>query len=323
MISADELDRIREATPIREFLAARGYDMERGPRYGCPLHGSERGTPFAIYEKGTRWTCHAGCGSGDVLDLVRRIDGTTFREAAESLGAQSEPGTYQPHPEVSKRKRERARQKHDQRRANQLVASLEPWEDYQCDFWEASPIRIDWPAEEDAARWVGAFYPPEGTIWNGRPQDSGQERHGVHFKPASEWLADGFSGAHVSTAIHEPGSISRCAETVRDRLFLVVESDDLDKPRQASLIRWLAAVAGLPLAAVLDSGNRSLHAWFRWDSEAADDLRDLAPALKIDPAMLNPSQPARLPGFRHQKSDRRARALYLDPTAEEAKRWVK
>jgi len=58
---------------------------------------------------------------------------------------------------------------------------------------------------------------------------------------------------------------ARCQNNVGQRRYLVAEFDDEDLPKaqQAQLVTWLERFA--PLALVVDSGGKSLHAWFRVD----------------------------------------------------------
>ena len=63
----------------------------------------------------------------------------------------------------------------------------------------------------------------------------------------------------------------RCQNNVAGRRHLVAEFDDrnLAKARQAQLITRLAGLA--PLVMVVDSGGKSLHAWFRVDHLGVQD----------------------------------------------------
>lgn len=79
------LDAIRavEITDIAE-LAALQQLKRCGGSYLClcPLHGDRRPS-FSI--KGNVYNCHAGCGGGDVIDLVMRVHGVPFVEAAQLI----------------------------------------------------------------------------------------------------------------------------------------------------------------------------------------------------------------------------------------------
>jgi len=100
-------------------------------------------------------------------------------------------------------------------------------------------------------------------------------------RPLEECLAD----AHLQQfivinpmrgrqSLNQQGEPSvRCQSNVLQRRHLVTEFDDasLTKPQQAQLVTRLATF--VPLVLVVDSGGKSLHAWFRVDQIA---LRDQA-----------------------------------------------
>jgi hypothetical protein len=79
---------------------------------------------------------------------------------------------------------------------------------------------------------------------------------------------------------------------------VVVEFDAGDSATQATKVRFLADFA--PLALALYSGNKSLHAWFRFDGNEtrAEEFRQLAAALGADPASLRRHQTVRCPNAR-------------------------
>jgi hypothetical protein len=52
----------------------------------CPFHAD--GTPsFAIHADGL-WTCHGGCGSGNVFQFLERVEGISFKEAVARVKAE-------------------------------------------------------------------------------------------------------------------------------------------------------------------------------------------------------------------------------------------
>lgn len=112
---------LKSRHPCHE-IAARWVKLRRkgkgwvGP---CPLCSRDRdkksATKFEI-KADERWMC-AGCGEGgDVIELVRKVEGKTFAEAVESLG-----GAFEPDPiEAAKRKAAA-----DQKRTEQEKASAQ------------------------------------------------------------------------------------------------------------------------------------------------------------------------------------------------------
>jgi hypothetical protein len=86
-----------------------------------------------------------------------------------------------------------------------------------------------------------------------------------------------------------------------------------DKDEFCSLIRWLREGCGWHLAAVVDSGNRSLHAWFQHPGLIdIEHLGKHAAALGLDNKFSEPSQPWRLPGMKRDGSDTRQQLVFLD-----------
>ena len=78
---------------IEQFLLARGFQLRRrgdslvGP---CPVHGGDNPHAFVVNRTKNVWYCFTGCGAGgDVIDLVRRLDGIGYRDALQALGCMS------------------------------------------------------------------------------------------------------------------------------------------------------------------------------------------------------------------------------------------
>ena len=68
-----------------ENLRRIGEDKFRGP---CPFHGGDNMNGIGVekYRGEWRWTCFTGdCGSGSAIDVVRRRDSCSFREALDIL----------------------------------------------------------------------------------------------------------------------------------------------------------------------------------------------------------------------------------------------
>ena len=188
----------------------------------------------------------------------------------------------------------------------------EPWD--PKDIARASPIPIPEPGVAQALAIVALFRPLD-TVWIGGHYDSGQPRHARHFRTAREWLRGGvITGPRICPASFVPGVIARAARTVRHWRFLVVESDSLSKPQQGAVIRWLRDLCHYRLRAVVDTGGRSLHAWFDHPSlREVEFLKACFPKLDIDAAVLQPAQPCRLPGWPRDDSGTLPTLIYLAP----------
>lgn len=105
--------------------------------------------------------------------------------------------------------------------------------------------------------------------------------------------------------------------------FILCEFDTLDLQMQLSLFARLP----LPIAAILTSGGKSVHAWVRCDSQDLtcykDDAQMLLKMLErfgLDAKNKNPSRLSRLVGCRREvgaSGDGRQRLLYLNPDPQQ------
>ena len=89
---------------------------------------------------------------------------------------------------------------------------------------------------------------------------------------------------------------AHCLSNTGARAYLVVECDQGNRDTQAAVIRHLATRA--PLAMVVDSGGKSLHAWFHCKGQPEERLRGffrVAVTLGGDPATWTRSQFVRMP----------------------------
>jgi hypothetical protein len=101
--------------------------------------------------------------------------------------------------------------------------------------------------------------------------------------------------------------------------FALLESDELPTELQLALFVRLP----LPIAALISSGSRSIHAWVRMDARDEAEYRggvarmlDLLDRFGVDGKNKNPSRLSRLPGVRRvigAVGDGRQRLIYLNP----------
>jgi len=105
--------------------------------------------------------------------------------------------------------------------------------------------------------------------------------------------------------------------------FALVEIDCVPVELQLALLAKLK----LPIAAVLTSGGRSVHAWVRVDAGDVDEYRKTVSAMLhllarfgVDGKNKNPSRLSRLPGVARTigaTGDGKQRLLYLNPTPKQ------
>lgn len=200
----------------------------------------------------------------------------------------------------------------------------------EADLWEASPCRIDWaPGADDALALLSMFYDPEETLFIG-------DVYGKHVLPVSEHIGRIEAGNIPPHIIPNPldgrehetasGTSSfRCDAAVSAFRFAVVEFDEL--PRQDQTAFWYSIVmdALLPVAALIDSGGKSIHAWLgvnlpdieAWNREVRDGLyhgiTGRMTLLGADRACQNPSRLSRLPGHFRREKGAMQRLLYFNP----------
>jgi hypothetical protein len=203
----------------------------------------------------------------------------------------------------------------------------------EADLWEASPVPLleDW--REDLPLFLEALYLPEDriNIVSTYSQRNGKASPMGYGKTLSreEWVSDfrkngvpqGEAGAWIRMNPVDGTGISD-ANVVSHR-FLLLECDGEDIERQRALFARLP----LPVAAIVTSGGKSLHAWVRVDSpdpeeyrKTAEDVFERLIPLGVDPANRNPSRLARLPGAQRvlgRLGDGRQRLLYLAPNSSD------
>jgi hypothetical protein len=190
-----------------------------------------------------------------------------------------------------------------------------------ADLWEESPIRCD--ADLDDAQAFLNLFSREAVLWIAPDYyASSKPEHARFFRTREDWQRETFNtpGTRICPASFKTGSYSRSGENVAEHHFAVIESDKIgdgelyaDKDEFCALVRWLREACGWHLTAVVDSGGKSLHAWFR--HPGATDMALLAEhtaALGLDSKFAEPSQPWRLPGVKREGSDQRQRLVYLE-----------
>lgn len=200
--------------------------------------------------------------------------------------------------------------------------------DWRYDLWEASTIRIPHEHDEQAHLFARHLFHPEEILWMGEEYDSAQPRHAAHFRTREEWMKESHLPPRIASGVFLPGSYSRSSENVTAAPFIIIESDDLigtkpetqeerDENRKqcAALIGFMRSCFLLTLRAVIDTGGKSLHAWF--DCPPPDELEavvDIAKGLAIDPEVITRAHgPLRLPGCVHSATGQSAKLIYLNP----------
>jgi hypothetical protein len=232
--------------------------------------------------------------------------------------------------------------------AEQAITNTEKWlGDFrcdECDLWHVStwhPLE-DWRL--DALMLFAALYDKDDFI-NVVTDFTIEEKNGVrkanpkgagktllrddwmrslrdHSAPQSKagaWVRPNPVKQHGTGKYGTP-----CDCDVTSYRFCLLESDDLSLDLQLSL--W--ARLPLPIAAIIDSGGRSLHAWVMLNCDSAQEYQSLVGRIYARLARFglcasnkNPSRMSRLPGAQRAIGKREhgdQRLLYLNPEPPEA-----
>jgi hypothetical protein len=203
----------------------------------------------------------------------------------------------------------------------------------ESDILDASPIRIDWPQEEDAANFLSYLFDPNALIFIGDNVEPGIL--GRNIRTVADWIdyltkgrkagpfiiINPLNGAPVKKKTGE-GMTFRGDGNIQDFRYCLVEFDNIT--REDQLRFWVAA--DLPVCALIDTGGKSIHGWLdlhkladiknhdQWDFHIKCRLYDqsLIP-MGVDRACCNPARLSRLPGHFRTEKEKIQRLLWLSP----------
>ena len=201
----------------------------------------------------------------------------------------------------------------------------------EADIRARSPVTIDWPDWEAGWRILEALYAPEELIFAGEEKQVG--RIGETIRSAGDWAAafktwrtvpcpriqiNPVTGTPAPKKSGE-GVTLRGDGCVASHRFALAEMDEASIEDQLAF--WFA-VPRLPVAALIHSGGKSIHAWLRVDCADADEWESevegrLFPCylepLGVDGACKNASRMSRMPGHVRADTGQVQRLLYLAP----------
>ena len=141
----------------------------------------------------------------------------------------------------------------------------------EADIWNVSPIKIDWQPEEDPIYLLHHLYQPDDLIFIGerysrgiidktiRTADSWQKYFSAENQTLPHIIPNPLSG-QPATTLDEKQSL-RADACIKFFRYAVVEFDNLSREEQFAF--WWAV--NLPVVALIDSGNKSIHGWVRID----------------------------------------------------------
>ena len=214
---------------------------------------------------------------------------------------------------------------------NQLQRHLEQTlQPYRLQHWrEQLDQETPWKFRSGHQRreFIRCMFYPGDRIWMGNVYDSGQPHHCANFKAAYEWLDMDSPPSRCAAGVFRKGSYHRSRDNVLNSPFIVIESDcmngykpvtDSEKERNKAssfaLIQYLRDKWEMNLRAVIDTGNKSLHAWFdRPSQHVMDCLVHMAQSHNIDEGLVLHCQnsPLRMPNCIHASTNKPAQLLYL------------
>jgi hypothetical protein len=203
----------------------------------------------------------------------------------------------------------------------------------EADLREASPIRLPDDSDRDATLFLSTLYQPEDLIWIGERYQAGIR--GETIRTRDEWIAyyrtEGTKSSHIIlnplSGLPVPkkngdGITLRGDVNVLSYRHCLVEFDTLSRAEQ---IRFWSSVE-VPVVALIDSGNKSIHAVIdvqklakvetaeQWQARIKGDLYErLLVPLGVDAACSNPARLSRLPGHFREEKKAWQRLLWLAP----------
>ena len=187
------------------------------------------------------------------------------------------------------------------------------------DMWEQSPVRAP---DFRAPRWaLTQLFSEADLMCCGRANDDFAARP-VHDWTDDELLTHQLIVPNPSRKLigktKAGGESAHCRDAVGPRRYIVVESDaGFDIDQQVQVLEHLRTQSKARLAAVVLSGGKSVHGWYRCDNVSSDHLHrwfQYAISLGADPRLWLPEQFVRLPdGLRD--GAKRQNLIYLNPAA--------
>ncbi len=180
------------------------------------------------------------------------------------------------------------------------------------DLWEVSRIRFE---EEAAELILDYLFPGNPLLCLGLSKDVFDTRAREEWRgEVSQHALIVPSPMSARTGLTKRGTVSaHCLGNTGPRRYLVVEQDKGTTDEQSSVVWHLARSA--PLALVVHSAGKSLHAWFYVGSiseDRAERFMRHAVSLGADPRMWTPCQFARVPdGIRDNGA--RQTTYFLNP----------
>ena len=196
-------------------------------------------------------------------------------------------------------------------------AEAEQIEALRCELWHRSPVLIG--GDPDWRLCLESLYSPGEWIWIGGSMEPGipaenlrtvEDWLRIEQPRGNFWIPNPLSG---SCGLSQDGKPSyRCDAVVADRRFILVEMDSIGRVEQ---LAWWLGQTIVAVAAIVDSGNKSIHALlptWQFGAQIEHAFTELV-LIGADPTGRTRSRLSRLPGAR--RGSRRQELYYLNPGA--------
>lgn len=169
------------------------------------------------------------------------------------------------------------------------------------------------PAIADQTYTAMGLFKPGDVVWSGEKYDSGHWWAKKNFRTRERWLSSlSLRGPLICPSVFKPGSYARKSCNIVERRFLILESDTLPHDHACAVYNWFMLDVGWNLRCIVDSGGKSLHAWFDYPGDIfLGELKGILPAMGFDPSMLRANQCCRLPGVMRKETGRYQEMIYL------------
>jgi len=203
----------------------------------------------------------------------------------------------------------------------------------ECDFMELSGGTLPPEPAGDAVHLLNALYSPQDVLFIGGAMDTQVDTvERILSRLASgepvppHIVPNPMTGKQGMTKDGKPSF--RCDATVAQYRFAVVEFDDMSRADQLALWHSVITRRLLPVAVLIDSGGKSIHAWLEvnlpdvdaWQRVVRDGLYHAITGrmalMGADRQCQNPSRLSRLPGHYRTEKARMQSLVYLKPKTE-------
>ena len=239
-----------------------------------------------------------------------------------------------------KRSRACLQRRNSQRRLLRQAALKHRQEILSSFEWDITDVQKDSPQPVDIdtikscpRHFLDSLFQRTDRIWTGEVHESGCIGYTDRWRSCEEWLISRARiGPMVTPAVWQHGCHSRSSANVLRPAFTVLDFDGFDgiqpdSPEQLkihirhslAIVRWLREKQKWPLAALIYTGSKSIHAWFdALPQECLESARITSEQLGVDSGLIGrPEHPCRLPGQIHIKTNKPSRTLWLREKSEQ------